>query len=343
MSEEIPGMGKLKSFWERPEGRTGMVFAAGGILGFFLIMMKWGAAIVAAARNTLVLGLYIVLACAIGYVLMDGRFRASVFYLYKTIMRALTSLVIQLDPIAILKTYIEDMEKNHGRMNEQIQKLKGSIRTLQRTIADNAATAKNQMSVAEQAKKQNLQSQVILQTRKAGRLQSSNRTYSDLLKKLEVLYRVLSKMYENTGVLIEDTKDQVNQKETEWKTIRQASSAMRSAMNLIGGDKDKRAMFEEAMQFMADDVGNKIGEMERFMELSESFMQGVDLQNGVFEEKGMKMLEEWEKNADSWLLGGEKSQIVADANDDNKVLDVDAPLALPEASHANQFSKLFDK
>jgi phage shock protein A len=258
-------------------------------------------------------------------------------------MRALTGLVIQIDPIAILKTYIEDMEKNHALMNAQIQKLKGSIRTLQRTIADNAATAKNQMSVAEQAKKQNLHAQVVLQTRKAGRLQDSNRTYSDLLKKLEVLYRVLSKMYENTGVLIEDTKDQVDQKETEWKTIRQASSAMRSAMNLIGGDKDKRAIFEEAMQFMADDVGNKIGEMERFMELSESFMQGVDLQNGVFEEKGMKMLEEWEKNADSWLLGDEKSQIVADANDETNTLDVDAPQSIPEASHANQFSKLFDK
>jgi phage shock protein A len=281
MTPEIPGMGKLKSFWERPEGKTGMLFAAGGILGLFLVMMKWGALIVAAAQNTLVLGLYILLACAIGYVLMDKRFRASVFYLYKTIMRAFTGLVIQLDPIAILKTYIDDMENNHERMNEQIQKLKGSIRTLQRTIAENAATARNQMSVAEQAKKQNMQAQVILQTRKAGRLQDSNRTYSDLLKKLEVLYRVLSKMFENTGILIEDTKDQVNQKETEWKTIRQANSAMRSAMHLIGGDKDKRAIFEEAMQYMADDVGNKIGEMERFMELSESFMQGVDLQNGV--------------------------------------------------------------
>jgi phage shock protein A len=339
---EMPGMGKLKSFWEKPEGKTGMIFAAGGLLGLFLIMMKWGAAIVAAAANTMILGLYVLLACIVGYILMDGRFRASMFYLFKTIMRALTSIVIQIDPIAILKSYIEDMEKNHEKMNEQIGKLKGSIRTLQRTIAENAANARNQMSIAEQAKKRNMQAQMILQTRKAGRLENSNRTYSDLLKKLEVLYRVLSKMYENTGILIEDTRDQVEQKSIEWKTITQASSAMRSAMNLINGDKDKRAMFEESMQFMAEDVGNKVGEMERFMELSESFTQGIDLQNGVFEEKGMKMLEDWEKNADSWLLGSDKAQIVADANDSSKILDVDAPLSVPEASNANQFSKLFN-
>jgi len=339
---EMPGMGKLKSFWERPEGKTGMFFAAGGIVGLLLIMMKWGAAIVLAAQNTMILGLYVLLACAVGYVLMDGRFRASIFYLYKTIMRAFTGLVIQIDPVAILRSYIEDMESNHDKMNAQITRLKGSIRTLQKTISENAANARSQMSMAEQAKKQNMQAQMILQTRKAGRLQNSNRTYSDLLKKLEVLYRVLSKMYENTGILIEDTKDEVEQKSVEWKTINIANSAMRSAMHLISGDKDKRAMFEEAMQFMADDVGNKVGEMERFMDLSESFMQGVDLQNGVFEEKGMKMLEDWEKNADSWLLGSDKAQIVADANDSSKVLDVDAPRAVLETSSANQFSKLFN-
>jgi phage shock protein A len=340
--QEMPGMGKLKSFWERPEGKTGMLFAAGGIIGVLLIMMKWGAAIVAAAANIVILGMYVLIACAVAYVLMDPRFRASMFYLYKTAMRTLTGWVVQINPIAILKTYIEEMEKNHSKMNEQIQKLKGSIRTLQRKIAENAAIAKNQMSLAEQAKKRNMQAQMVLQTRKAGRLQDSNRTYGDLLKKLEVLYRVLSKMFENTGILIEDTRDQVEQKEIEWKTISQASSVMRSAVSLISGDKDKRTIFEEAMQFMADDVGAKIGDMERFMELSENFMQGMDLQNGVFEEKGMKMLEDWEKNADSWLLGSDKAQIVADANNETKVLDVDAPLSVPQASSANQFSKLFD-
>jgi hypothetical protein len=32
----------------------------------------------------------------------------------------------------------------------------------------------------------------------------------------------------------------------------------------------------------------------------------LDLQNGVFEEKGLKMLEDWEKSSSSFLLGGDK-------------------------------------
>ncbi|MEO6190061.1 MAG: hypothetical protein ABIO44_06580, partial [Saprospiraceae bacterium] len=83
-------------------------------------------------------------------------------------------------------------------------------------------------------------------------------------------------------------------------------------MSAISGDKDQRALFEEALDAMADDVSSKVGEMEQFMELSENFMSSVDLQNGVFEVEGLKMLEKWEANGVSRILGGEKAQIVSE-------------------------------
>ena len=107
-------------------------------------------------------------------------------------------------------------------------------------------------------------------------------------------------------ILIEDTTDQVKVKEQERKAIRASHSAMRSAMSIIKGDADKRAMFDQAMEVIADDVANKVGEMERFMEMSSSFMNSIDLQNGVFEEQGMKMLEDYEKNSTLLLLGGKE-------------------------------------
>ena len=58
-----------------------------------------------------------------------------------------------------------------------------------------------------------------------------------------------------------------------------------------------------AMEAVAEDVAGKVGEMERFMEMSANFMDSVDLQNGVFEEEGIKMLEQWEKNSTLMLLG----------------------------------------
>ena len=114
---------------------------------------------------------------------------------------------------------------------------------------------------------------------------------------MDVLYRILNKMHQNSEILLEDTKDQVALKEQERKAIRTSHSAMKSAMSVISGDPDQRAMFDAAMEAVADDVANKLGEMERFMEMSSDFMNSIDLQKGIFEEEGMKMLEKWEKES----------------------------------------------
>ena len=109
-------------------------------------------------------------------------------------------------------------------------------------------------------------------------------------------------MYANSEVLLEDTKDQVKVKEVERKAIKTSHSAMKSAMNIIAGNTDKRVMFDQAVEYIADDVANKVGEMERMMELSSDFMSTIDLQNGAFEEKGLQMLEEFERKSSLLLL-----------------------------------------
>ena len=160
---------------------------------------------------------------------------------------------------------------------------------------------------------------------------------------MEVLYRVLSKMYENSSILAEDIEDQVKVKEQERKAMLAGHSAMKSAMNIIKGDSDKKEMFDQALEAIADDVSNKVGEMERFMEMSESFMSSIDLQNGIFEEKGMQMLEKWEKESTSLLLGTEKESIILKAETDNDVLDLNQPIAEPvKTGRTNQYDNFFD-
>ena len=67
-------------------------------------------------------------------------------------------------------------------------------------------------------------------------------------------------------------------------------------------------------------------------------------QNGVFEEEGMKMLEKWETEGVSLLLGNEKSVLIKKANNDSDILDLDAPVARPEKAdnHRNQYDTFFE-
>ena len=223
--------------------------------------------------------------------------------------------------------------------------LRGQMHKLKELIHNNRKEIKENLDLASKAKESNKKNIVILKSRKAGRLKDSNVKLEDLYTKMEVLYRVLSKMYENSEILVEDIEDQVKVKEQERKAIRASHSAMRSAMSIINGDKDKRAIFDEALEAIADDVSLKVGEMERFMELSENFMSSIDLQNGVFEEEGMRMLEKWEQEGMSILLGEEKQVLLEAANNEQDVLDLNQPIQRPEKvkeTRNNQYDSFFD-
>ena len=65
---------------------------------------------------------------------------------------------------------------------------------------------------------------------------------------------------------------------------------MKSAMNVISGDADKRQLFDAALEEIADDVANKVGEMEQFMEMSSNFMESVDLQMEFSRKRDSKCL-----------------------------------------------------
>lgn len=300
-------LAKPKSFWGRPEGKTGLLFLLAILGGLGYLFVKYLPQILAFASNLLGLVVTSIALGAIIYMALDPKMRTLVSYLYKSTMRKITGLFITIDPIGILKNYIEDLEDNLKKMGEEIGILRGQTRKLRTIQEENEKEMANSMKLAQKARELGDDKQMLLGTRKAARLKESNEKYAVLEQKMNILYRVLTRMYQNSEILLEDTRDQVKLKEEERKAIRASHSAMKSAMSIISGNADKRAMFDQAVEVIADDVAMKVGEMERFMELSSTFMNSVDLENAVFEEEGMKMLEEWEKKSTLLLLGDTKS------------------------------------
>ncbi len=335
---------KPKSFWKKPEGMTGLIFLVAilGAAGFLIATA--GGAILSFISTTIGLVVALAVLGAIVFMALDPKMRNLIFYGYKSIMRAITGMFVQIDPIGILKTYVEELQNNLRKMNKQISQLRAQMHKLKELIVKNEREIKNNLQIAGKAKETNKRNVMILKSRRAGRLKDSNMRLEELYKKMEVLYRVLTKMYENSQILAEDIKDQVMVKEQERKAIHASHGAMKSAMSVINGDPDQRAMFDMAMENITEDVANKVGEMERFMEMSANFMDSVDLQNGVFEEEGMQMLEQWEKESTSLLLGEEKDQLLLQAQSDSEVLDLDAPVPerARQSGSKNQYDSFFD-
>lgn len=328
--------GKPKSFWSRPEGVTGSIFLLAILGGIGFLLFTNMAAIVGFASSLLGLALTVLALGVVVYMVLDPKMRALVGYMYKSFMRKITSIFVTIDPIGILKNYIDDLTDNLKNMGKQIGNLRGQMRKIKTMMIDNSKDIEQNLKIAKKAKELKNNQQLMLSSRKAARLRESNEKYEKLHRKMGLLYKVLTKMYSNSEILLEDTKDQVKVKEQERKAIRASHSAMKSAMNIISGNSDKRAMFDQAMEVIADDVANKVGEMEQFMELSANFMDSVDLQNGVFEEEGLKMLEEYEKKSTLLLLGGQEA--------DDDTLDLNEYETEKEKiTRSSDYSGLFDE
>ncbi|HAY71453.1 MAG TPA: hypothetical protein DCX89_06145, partial [Saprospirales bacterium] len=116
-----------------------------------------------------------------------------VWFMYKSVMRWVTGLFVKLDPIGILKAYVQDLKENLKKMNRQISRLRGQMHQLKELIINNQKQIKSNLNLASEAKDENNKNVMILKTRQAGRLKESNIKLEDLYKKMEILYRVLMK------------------------------------------------------------------------------------------------------------------------------------------------------
>lgn len=206
------GMEKPKGFWSKPEGVTGTVVLAGLILGGGAILYKYLPYLISLTSNMIYLAGMLLVLGAIIYMVLDPRMRTLIGYMYKSIMRWITGIFVTIDPIGILKNYIGDLENNLSKMSEQIGALKGQIRKLQTNVSENSKEIETQLRMAQVARSQDQEAQMVLATRKAGRLQETNEKYQHLLSKMDILNKVLTKMFQNSEILLEDTKDQVKLK-----------------------------------------------------------------------------------------------------------------------------------
>src|ERR1700757_921199 len=306
ITPSAPNLGQagqdLKSFWSRPEGKTGMIVI--GIAAAALVY-GWGMIvpfIVSMLADTLHMVFLALILAAVLFVIFSSR----THLLFRLLMRWITGLIVNIDPIGILKDHLSQMRKRRDVMSQQISNVSGQIQYLKSTIEKNSAMANENMRLAAHAKKiatstadQNEQLRMALQMKakanQAGRLQKSNLSYQQLLNKLQNIYDLLSKWAVHIDFYIEDTDNEVKQAEIEYKTINTAYRAYRTALSVIKGTGDEKELYDQTMEKLAEEAGRKLGEMEDFQRLAQNFMDTIDLENGAVETEALEKLDAYEQ------------------------------------------------
>jgi len=289
----------LKSFWDKPQGTVGMVGVGLAVFGVGYLLLKNAAWIAAAMANLTTAVLLGIGLFAIAWLLTDKQFRTLIWYFYKTGIEKLTGIFIEINPIGIMKAYVSDLKDKRGEMNRLLGNLKKEIGKLRRKIDDSKDEIQMLMgkaSAASRSDDKRIQAQKALNTRKAARRKSSAYKLTDLLRTMENQYTQMDKMFFYSGIMIEDIEDQVDTIETERAAIHASYGVMKNAASIISGDDNRAQMFDRALDYVIDDLGAKMGEMERYMDVTQNFIDGVDLDNEVFEAQGLAMLEAWESD-----------------------------------------------
>lgn len=296
----MPPTPKIKTFFERPEGTVGLGFIAAGIVAAGFAAYAFLPFIITLLANTITA---IALGCvltAMVALLMNDNFRFVVRSVFQSSMRALTGMWIPIDPIGILKNYLLDMQDRLREVETSIEQLNGQINSLRANIKQRKLDIEDYLSRARVAKKANDTQEAALQASMAAREKDYATSLEDLLMKVSGFERVLSKVKKNLDFLYVDTQHRVQIEEEKYKTTRSAYKAMRGAKRILQGDKAKE-VYDQTLEYLAADIGMKLGEMDRFMTVSKDFMNGMDLQNAVLNEKGLELLEAWEKDGSSIL------------------------------------------
>ena len=153
MTEELKPM-KSKSFWKRPEGKLGALFLIAAIAVIVIYHVPIFAFITTLLQGTITTIALAAVVLALLYIILDKRVRNLLWYMYKGIMRGITKLFVQIDPIKILESYVEYLKKNMRKMNTHIGKLKGQISQMKTTMVKNQREMDHSLKIAEQAKKQ---------------------------------------------------------------------------------------------------------------------------------------------------------------------------------------------
>jgi hypothetical protein len=293
-----------KSFLERPEGKVGVTLslalvAAAGYGAYLALPI-----LITLVTNVLYLGALCALLGGALYLCLDGRFRAFASYAYRAFWRWLVGIVIEIDPIGIMKSHISELGAKLLAMREQLGALRGQIRHIERVMQENTAQRDGAMQFALTARDAPEHAAAgRIQARHAVKLEESNENLAGMKLQLEALFRVLKKLYDASEMVLSDMQSTVDIKSRERASMRAAYSVYRSAFAILQGESSGREMYDRALEFLNEDYSQKLGEIEMFMDFSDGLIKGADLQKLSYDAQATQKLDAWERRLAGGLLG----------------------------------------
>ena len=257
-----------------------------------------------------------------GFLLMtvtNRKFWRALKYFSEFIANYSIGLAIELNPFNILQAKIDQGYKDRDTLYKQSARLKGK----QSELVDKVGDKEKEMQLNIQ-KVKILQSeggahrQVNLYTNNVMRCREYIDNVTPIVSDLNKLILFADAAYEESGVMLEDAKLDLEAKKDLYYSVTTGLSAVTSAMRAFKGDDELNKDAEKALALLKVRIGEKIGHIKSAIDVTSRFMDDQVLEDKAKSAQALELINQFDLGSDFHYTGS----ALKDGGDKGRLKDV---------------------
>ena len=291
---------KKPGWWSEPKNIAtaviGLSLFAGLAYGFLTYVLPWLVTVTWNLVNLIIGGVIM------GFLLMivsSRKFWRALKYFSAFIANYTIGLAIELNPFNILQAKIDQGYKDRETLFRQSGRLKGKQSELKEKLGDK-----------EKELQLNIKKVKILQSENANHRQidlyANNvircREYIDnvmpIVSDLNKLISFADAAYEESGIMLEDAKLDLEAKKDLYYSVTTGLSAVTSAMKAFKGDDELNQDAERALAILKVNIGEKIGHIKSAIDVTSRFMDDKTLEDKAKSAQALELINSFDMGKD---------------------------------------------
>jgi hypothetical protein len=255
---------------------------AGLTYGFVTYVLPWLITVTWNLINLIIGG------AILGFILMiitNKKFWRALKYFSEFIANYTIGIAIELNPFSILKAKIEQGSDDRNTLYKQATKLKGKQSELMDKLTDkekelqlNAQKVKILQQDSDSHRGANPR-QIDLYANNVLRCREYIDNVTPIVGDLNKLIQFADTAYEESGIMLEDAKLDLEAKKDLYYSVTTGLSAVTSAMKAFKGDDELNQDAEQALAILKQQIGEKIGHIKSAIDVTQRFMDDKVLED----------------------------------------------------------------
>jgi len=296
---------KTPGWWSEPKNiATAIVVLAvlaGLTYGIFTYVLPW---LVKVTWNLVNLVIGGVVCCFLLMTVTNRKFWRALKYFSEFIANYSIGLAIELNPFNILQAKIDQGYKDRDTLYKQSARLKGK----QSELVDKLGEKEKELQLNIQ-KVKILQSeggahrQVNLYTNNVMRCREYMDNVTPIVSDLNKLILFADAAYEESGVMLEDAKLDLEAKKDLYYSVTTGLSAVTSAMRAFKGDDELNKDAEKALALLKVRIGEKIGHIKSAIDVTSRFMDDQVLEDKAKSAQAIELINGFDLGKDFHYMG----------------------------------------